>query len=215
MWYVIGAVIVGAALIFLMNGTFPSLFANVGETFEDKVEQSTEMTDGIRPPIRQDNRVKESDVYYTQSQLKEYDAKTNTWTLNVNPTPAGSTWHEFGGLSIETKRFVVPYGGQVTFSYDIYVPQSVTNTNDLNSYPADDSVARWNGNDSHVVPAGHNRSRTLVPGEWQRVSFTYSNTHEKNVNHISIYEASRIGVVNPTTKGLEVKIRDIRIDIEE
>ena len=49
MWYVIGAVIVGAVLIFLMNGTFPTLFANVGTTFEEKVGQTTEMTDGIRP----------------------------------------------------------------------------------------------------------------------------------------------------------------------
>ena len=49
MWYVIGAVIVGAALIFLMNGAFPTLFANIGATFEGKVAQTTEMTDGIRP----------------------------------------------------------------------------------------------------------------------------------------------------------------------
>lgn len=37
MWYVIGAVIVGAALIFILNGTFPSLFASVGESFNGAI----------------------------------------------------------------------------------------------------------------------------------------------------------------------------------
>lgn len=45
MWYVIGAVIIGAAIIFIMNGTMPELFASVGETFENKAKETTEMID--------------------------------------------------------------------------------------------------------------------------------------------------------------------------
>lgn len=38
MWYVIGAVIIGAAIILILNGTMPQLFASVAETFEDKTD---------------------------------------------------------------------------------------------------------------------------------------------------------------------------------
>ena len=59
MWYVIGAVIVCAAIIFLLNSTMPNLFASVGDTFTNKTEEVTdlvpdignEMTDGVMPEI--------------------------------------------------------------------------------------------------------------------------------------------------------------------
>lgn len=38
MWYVIGAVIIGAAIILILNGTVPQIFASVADTFEDKTE---------------------------------------------------------------------------------------------------------------------------------------------------------------------------------
>lgn len=47
MWYVIGAVIVGAAIVFILNGTMPQLFASVGETFEDKTNDVTEQIDKL------------------------------------------------------------------------------------------------------------------------------------------------------------------------
>lgn len=55
MWYVIGAVIIGAAIILILNGTAPELFASVGETFKAKTEEVTgsvdklTMTDGAMP----------------------------------------------------------------------------------------------------------------------------------------------------------------------
>lgn len=49
MWYVIGAVIVGAAIIFLVNSSFPQLFASVGDTFKEKTEESMKVVDNTGP----------------------------------------------------------------------------------------------------------------------------------------------------------------------
>lgn len=45
MWYVIGAVILGAAIILILNGTAPELFASVGDTFSTKTEEVTQIVD--------------------------------------------------------------------------------------------------------------------------------------------------------------------------
>ena len=82
MWYVIGAVIVGAALIFLMNETFPTLFANIGETFEGKVSETTEMTDGIRPMQR--------------NLLNNEQIVLNTWV-----DPDGLVYEYYAGFTTE------------------------------------------------------------------------------------------------------------------
>lgn len=41
LWYVIGAVLVGAAIILLLNGTAPDLFAQVAGAYEDLTEDAT------------------------------------------------------------------------------------------------------------------------------------------------------------------------------
>ena len=47
MWFVIGAVIVGAAIIFIANGSLPTLFASVADTFEGSSAQATEVIDSM------------------------------------------------------------------------------------------------------------------------------------------------------------------------
>ena len=49
MWFVIGAVIVGAAIIFIANGSLPTLFASVADTFEGASEASQEVIGDIHP----------------------------------------------------------------------------------------------------------------------------------------------------------------------
>jgi len=49
MWYVIGAVLVGAAILLLLNGTAPDLFAQVAGTYEEKTEEATEQAETIEP----------------------------------------------------------------------------------------------------------------------------------------------------------------------
>jgi len=47
MWYVIGAVLIGAAILLLLNGTAPDLFAQVAGTYEEKTEEATASADEI------------------------------------------------------------------------------------------------------------------------------------------------------------------------
>ena len=47
MWFVIGAVILGEAFIFIANGTLPTLFASVADSFEDAADKGTEVVDEI------------------------------------------------------------------------------------------------------------------------------------------------------------------------
>lgn len=41
LWYVIGAVLVGAAILLLLNGSAPNLFAQVAGTYEELTEEAT------------------------------------------------------------------------------------------------------------------------------------------------------------------------------
>ena len=49
MWFVIGAVIVGAAIIFIANGTLPDIFASVADSFEDVASEATSVVEDIEP----------------------------------------------------------------------------------------------------------------------------------------------------------------------
>lgn len=60
MWFVIGALVVGAGIILIMNKTFPQLFASVVETFEEKADNTTQVVDGIYP-ITYENELMNSD----------------------------------------------------------------------------------------------------------------------------------------------------------
>lgn len=41
MWYVIGAVLIGAAIVLILNGSVPDLFGQVASTYEEKTEEAT------------------------------------------------------------------------------------------------------------------------------------------------------------------------------
>ena len=43
MWYVIGALVVGAGIILLANNTMPEVFANVTESFEQPMNSGTKL----------------------------------------------------------------------------------------------------------------------------------------------------------------------------
>lgn len=45
MWYVIGAVVIGAAIILILNSTASAMFSSVANTFEDKTNEVTGMLD--------------------------------------------------------------------------------------------------------------------------------------------------------------------------
>lgn len=73
MWYVIGAVIIGAAIILILNGTMPQIFASVAESFDGAADKSTELagyaadTSGVPYELQQHNVIRDipfSDGYF-------------------------------------------------------------------------------------------------------------------------------------------------------
>ena len=51
MWFVIGAVIVGAAIIFIANGSLPTLFASVADTFKNASVEALHIIDGLQEEL--------------------------------------------------------------------------------------------------------------------------------------------------------------------
>ena len=51
MWYVIGAVLIGAAIIFGMNTLMPEAFASVSDSFTDIAEVAREGVSGLHPYV--------------------------------------------------------------------------------------------------------------------------------------------------------------------
>jgi len=78
MWYVIGAVLVGAAILLLLNGTAPDLFAQVAGTYEEKTEEAADSADqitvgGVRPNL----------LLGTHEEWREYGASTYVFGLGL------------------------------------------------------------------------------------------------------------------------------------
>ena len=66
MWFVIGAVIVGAATIFIANGTLPDIFASVTESFNNVAGEAVAVMEGIEPQVENDSRLRPIKVHNSQ-----------------------------------------------------------------------------------------------------------------------------------------------------
>lgn len=226
MWYVIGAVIIGAAIILIINGTAPKLFASVAETFEEKTEEVTEgveeltLTDGIGPKERDASLLKQSDIYVDTATLVSYDEATNTWVLDVKDDGAATS----NGMRVIDDRFAVPFGKTLTLSYEIYIPEDAGNMiahNDINNHPYDVYGGGWHVNDNDNQNSrehnGVNASFVNIPlnaGEWTTVSFSYTNNSPKNTEKIDLYDNSIFGVSNTTGEDVRVSIRNVRLTVK-
>lgn len=89
MWYVIGAVIIGAAIIFILNGTAPELFASVGGIFQDKADDVSEMVETISSDTIIDIPIQEG----VDSELSNIvkDGSGTSFTLTHYPTAISSS----------------------------------------------------------------------------------------------------------------------------
>lgn len=97
MWYVIGAVIVGAAIIFIMNGTAPELFASVTESFKGSSEDGTALID----------EMSHRDVVYTRARFR------------YAGVPAGFGWTiGHGEGSVITRNIAVKPNTWYTVTYE-------------------------------------------------------------------------------------------------
>lgn len=103
MWYVIGAIMIGAAILLLINGAAPDLFAQVAGTYEEKTEEATNAADelyvgGIRPNL----------LLGTHDEWREYGGHLNHTIRFGKP----SDYRPIADMGLEP-------GDNVTFSGDV------------------------------------------------------------------------------------------------
>lgn len=157
MWYVIGAVIIGAAIIFILNGTMPDLFASVGGTFTNKTEQVTNdinelsMADGI-DSVQRKNKVVNGEVEKSVLNLAmtEYDDK-------------GVATEQY--IYYDLSEILNP-STQYTFSFD---------------YKSTANIASIEAFFLGHTPENTRRVLKNTNGEWIHESYTFM-THDPTVN---------------------------------
>lgn len=220
MWYVIGAVIIGAAIVLILNGTVPDLFASVGKTFEDKTNETIEMVDGIGP----------TSVMFLPENLEpykasvvHYDESSNTWTLDLEARPESNMFNT--GFRTKPYAIDIPYGKTYTISYDVWSPVDISAVPDVNAGPVegewwrqhdndDQSTRRYNGQQAIVgvdYADGYAPFKALPikANTWTTITFSYANTSPENVNKVALYDYSDLGVKNDTGEVLRIKMRNI------
>ena len=235
MWFVIGAVIVGAAIIFIANGTLPTLFASVADSFEESSAESTAVIDEMVPNtgrIYVYHEDVEVSTYPTLAEVIAYDEDIDEWTVAISPQPLG--WS--GGLSLKEGVAVVPYGFKSTVSYDVWSPVATYAGNDINNTPV--GVAEWGStddsietskNDNDALERRENVSKladlkegiydpqiSIPANQWTTITFTSYNTSEWNVEKVALNDWSSFGAYNPfEDKDLIVKIKNVNVRITE
>lgn len=124
MWYVIGAVIVGAALIFIMNGSVPSIFASVSDIFRDKTDETNsiveeivmpEMGDGINllEPLGLTSPAwRETRVSYTANSYMSGYLSLDELGLHAGDTFTVSVDHDFEDYKLVHRVMFSPFEGE-------------------------------------------------------------------------------------------------------
>lgn len=227
MWFVIGALVVGAGIILLANKALPEAFANVTGTYKNVTDTSILE---IKQAFNIDNIITAQDIeiYLSPGQdakLINFDSESETWTVEI---PVQS--HKWGrGLRIKQNAVEVPYGTKVITSYDVWLDEGVNGSNyfaDINnSYLGETYHGHLNDNDNGdereygIVENGQYKVLTsgkipdaipLKGGQWTTVWYSYTNNSPENTEKKSIYDYSNLGVTNPySDKPLTFKIRNV------
>ena len=227
MWYVIGALVVGAGIILLANKTFPQLFAKTSEAFGGVSNAAIEE---INNEFAMHN-VLDADglmlfpTIETSGLYHDYDEETDTWTMEI---PRINSPYSVG-LKVKPTALRVPYGARFTTRYEVWVPEgidnAVVNTDINNTFESKEFVSAQNDNDERagrqfgyyedgkrvVVSTGNNISASIPikGGEWTTVWYSYSNTSSTNTNKEALRDYSWIGTTNPTDGPMMIKIRNV------
>lgn len=227
MWFVIGALVVGAGIILLANQFMPEVFAQVGKAFNGVTKDSV---DTIKDAFHIDNIISASDLkpygIYGQPQgvrLVEFDEETETWTLELPVNKI--VWSR--GLQVIETAIRVPYGARFTTRYEVWVPEGIDDakvTTDINnSFESKAKAGLLNDNDAQdkrqygVYEDGKRVFVTSNPveglpvkgGEWTTVWYSYENTSSTNTKKEALYDYSNLGTTNPTDKPMIIKIRNV------
>ncbi len=221
MWYVIGAIVIGAAIIAMGLNIFDESFDNVGYMMSDLAVVADLNMSSMQT---NENLVGVNDLEVYGGTLLKYDDSLNEWSISIHPNNNESQWWSYG-LRTKHRQVYVPFGETFTMSYEIYIPSDVENVaslTDINNNFEDfsgmnsdndlTSERRHNGISEPRLSKSHKAPRTeLESGVWNKIWFTYSNTNlEKNPNKLPLYDYSYFGVRNDTGAPFNVKIRNVK-----
>lgn len=230
MWYVIGALVVGAGIILLANKAMPEMFASVTESFEGASSGAMSVIDEVGY-----TRVLPEHIagFYVDS--ISYDASTDTFTLQFDEHSEHPTVDS--GLRIKEGFIVVPYNHQHTISYEVFVPTDTTSVQDVNTLAEGGISSAWRSrqdndewerrlfNGSPAIPnVDYNadrlapvKSQPLTGGQWTSMSYSYTNTDPLNAEQKNIIDVSTFGARLPEghTGPYTIKIRHVRNIITE
>jgi len=197
MWYVIGAVLIGAAIILGMNTLLPNAFASVSHNF-------TSLLDEIHF-----QSVGPEHIIPFRSRILDYDEETETFLIEIDPETAHSRVDS--GVQIKKGSLLVPYNHRHTINYQIRISFDAESVQDVNTVVTEGEPwaklgtvdndewesRRYNGKKAqpHIDydPEGLApvMSQSVKGGVWHSMTYTYTNTDEGNVNEIDIMDRNR------------------------
>ncbi len=218
MWYVIGAIVIGAAIIAMGLNIYNESFMSVEDNFSNvigAVDTNLKWTS---------NLVSDSDFVGIGASIESYDRRKGEWVLDIPPVT-----HSWGRGLVADREVLVPYGKTLTISYEVYVPEDLDNIgtrNDINNYIEgtprrgsndNDELSRRRFNGMALEPdMGTGRLIPLDSGAWNKVWFSYSNTNDTtNPDKESFYDRSYIGVWNNTDSNIKVNVRNVHYSLSD
>ncbi len=219
MWYVIGAIVIGAAIIAMGLNIFSESFDSVEDNFgivagvaEDTIDSMGYTVSHIVPA---DNLY--ASIHPGRAELVSYDSINNSWKLKLPHNVSG--WS--GGLTMKNDKYEVPFGYRLLISYDVKSPITSYASNDINNrLSAPSEFSRSSDNDHLTYRVNARQSVNTLPqnkviaNEWTNITFGYQNTDPLNKDKISLMDYSTFGVHNSTVEDIVVEIRNVKISIE-
>ncbi len=221
MWYVIGAIVIGAAIIAMGLNIFDESFDSVEDNYSQLLAISTFNVDDIN---RTWIELEPSQVYKHGSAISgRYDPIGESWVAEI---PVGDSWSR--GFQMESRLFEIPYGYAMTIDLEMYSPVDSHITLDVNNFPVGgSSYAYWNteysSNDNDNVlnrinvtdrPYSYNYNQ-IKANTWTNYRVRYENTDPGNIDDTVLWDRTSMGVKNDTDNPMEIRMRNIRVSIDK
>ncbi len=222
MWYVIGAIVIGAAIIAMGLNIFSESFDSVEENYASVIGVADSAIDMVG---HSENLINPNNVISTplnMSNINSYDDSENEWSINVK-SRGNLYWSS--GLTMRYNSLIIPFGETLTISYEIYIPDHVSDSdiivrNDINNgyvggghqgNDNDDTSKRvFNG----ITPSDYGGSiglnQSIKSGVWSKYWFSYTNDDiVNNPDRKTLYDYSYFGVINNSDEAFDIKIRNV------
>lgn len=160
------------------------------------------------------NLIPKGNIVTTSSTQISYDSINDIRTITI-ANGAGGYWGA-GLQNNAVTRHEIPWGKSYTYSVEIKPSvEGLTWNTDVNTLPYGD--ASWNGNDNDNTSLRNTNSSMgggagakLIPNVWNKVWATFINSDSRNINKVSLYDNSTIGIVNNTGNTVTVLFRHFK-----